>query len=139
MNLQIFLFQSFSPSFLVTLLESSFLSVAYLTVTNLARLGISVHCQAPVFRLLSPCARLQVLTKSTHLSKDCYLKLVLNPHSSEIRSSKQLDSRCIPTRLFFHGTILRTLFVILDWEIVWLKFLREKSNFTKISQVVEID
>ena len=41
-------------------LESGFLSVAYLTVANLARLGISVHCQVPVrsqylVRLLSQC------------------------------------------------------------------------------------
>ena len=41
-------------------LESGFLSVAYLAVANLARLGISVHCQASVrsqclVRLLSQC------------------------------------------------------------------------------------
>ena len=41
-------------------LESGFLSVAYLTVANLARLGISVHCQVSVrfqylVRLISQC------------------------------------------------------------------------------------
>ena len=41
-------------------LESGFLSVAYLTIANLARLGISVHCQVSVrlqylVRLLSQC------------------------------------------------------------------------------------
>ena len=75
-------------------LESGFLSVAYLTVANLARLGISVHCYVSVrcqylVRLLSsPSAGLQVVTQSTHLSKDSYLQLVLNPHRSEIRSPK---------------------------------------------------
>ena len=33
----------------------------------------------------SPYAGLQVVTQSIHLSKDCYPKLVLNPHRSEIQ------------------------------------------------------
>lgn len=32
----------------------------------------------------SPCAELQVVKQSTHLSKDCYLPLVLNPHRFKI-------------------------------------------------------
>ena len=39
----------------------------------------------------SPNAGLQVVTQSTHLSKDCYPKLVPNPQRSEIRPPKQLD------------------------------------------------
>ena len=35
-----------------------------------------------------PSAGLQVVTQSTHLSKDCYPQLVSNPHRSEIRASK---------------------------------------------------
>ena len=35
-----------------------------------------------------PSAGLQVVTQSTHLSKDCYPQLVSNPHRSEIRTSK---------------------------------------------------
>ena len=44
----------------------------------------------------SPNAGLQVVTQSTHLSKDCYLQLVSNLYRSEIRSPKQLDYRCMP-------------------------------------------
>ena len=48
----------------------------------------------------SPGARLQVVTQSTDLSKDCYLPLVSNPHRSEIRPPKQLDYRCMSTQSF---------------------------------------
>ena len=43
----------------------------------------------------SPSAGLQVVTQSTHLSKDSYPQLVSNPHRSEIRPPKQLDCRCL--------------------------------------------
>ena len=70
-------------------LQSDFLSLAYLTVANLARFGISVHCQVSVrSQYLSgscPSAGLQMVTQSTHLSKDCYPQLVSNPNRSEIR------------------------------------------------------
>ena len=80
-------------------LELGFLSVAYLTVANLARLGISVHFRSQLGPSIqsdsSPSAGLQVVTQSTHLSKDCYPQLVSNPHRSEIRPPKQLDYRCM--------------------------------------------
>ena len=44
----------------------------------------------------SPSAGLQVVTQSTHLSKNCYPQLASNPHRSEIRSPKQLDYKCMP-------------------------------------------
>ena len=55
----------------------------------------------------SPSARLQVVTQSTHLSKDCYAQLVLNPHRSEIRPPKQLDYRCMPLHLACHYNLIR--------------------------------
>ena len=44
----------------------------------------------------SSSAGLQVVTQSTHLSKDCYPQQVLNQHHSEIWPPKQLDYRCLP-------------------------------------------
>ena len=44
----------------------------------------------------SPSAVLQVVKKSTHLSKDCYPQLIWNPLCSEIQPPKQLDYRCMP-------------------------------------------
>ena len=35
-------------------------------------------------------------TQSTHLSKECYIQLVLNPHCSKILSPIQVDHRCKP-------------------------------------------
>ena len=67
-------------------LESDFLSVAYLTVTNLVQLGISfsqVHYTGS-----------QVVIQSIHLLKECYLQLILN-ESSKILLSKWLDCRCM--------------------------------------------
>ena len=49
-----------------------------------------------------PSAGLQVVTQSTHLSKDCYPQLVSNPHRSEIRPPKQLQ--CMP----LHPAYLKT-------------------------------
>ena len=51
---------NFFPFFQLLYLESAFLSIAYLTVANLARLGILVHYQVSVrsqylVRLLSQC------------------------------------------------------------------------------------
>ena len=43
-----------------------------------------------------PCPGIQKVTRSTHLSKDCYPQLVLNPHPSEIRPLQQLDYRWMP-------------------------------------------
>ena len=40
-----------------------------------------------------------MVTQSTHLSKDCYPQLVLNPQRSEIQPTKQLDYRCMPLHL----------------------------------------
>ena len=51
-----------------------FLSVAYLTAANLARLGNSVHCYVSgpsIQSSSSPSAGLQVVTQSSLLSKDC--------------------------------------------------------------------
>ena len=86
-------------TFLVTLFRVGFFcSVAYLTVANLARLGVSGHCQVSVSPSIqsgfSPSAVLQVVTQTTHLSKDCYPQLVLNPHHSDIQPPKQLDYKC---------------------------------------------
>ena len=47
----------------------------------------------------SPCARLQVVTQSTYLTKNCYPQLVLYPHRSEIETPKQLDYRYMPLHL----------------------------------------
>ena len=44
----------------------------------------------------SPCVELQVVTPSTHLSKDYYPQLLLNPHRSKIQPPKQLDYWCMP-------------------------------------------
>ena len=55
-----------------------------------SQLGLSIQPGS------SPSAGLQVVTQSTHLLKDCYPQLVLNPHRSEIRPPKQLDYRCMP-------------------------------------------
>ena len=61
--------------FLVTLFRVGFfLSVAYLTAANLARLGKSVHryVSGPSIQSSSsPSAGLQVVTQSSHLSKGC--------------------------------------------------------------------
>ena len=105
-------------------LESGFLSVAYLTVANLARLEISVHCQVSFRSSIqsgsSPSAGLQVVTQSTHLSRDCYPLLVSNLHHSEIRPPKQLDYRCMP----LHPTkeSLLSQFVTID-QALFLIFL----------------
>ena len=62
-------------NFLVTLFRVGFfLSVAYLTAANLARLGKSVHhyVSGPSIQSSSsPSAGLQVVTQSSHLSKGC--------------------------------------------------------------------
>ena len=44
----------------------------------------------------SSSAQLQVITKYTHLLKDCYPQLVSNPCFSEILPPKQLDCRYMP-------------------------------------------
>ena len=44
----------------------------------------------------SPSAGLQVVKQSTHLSRDCYPQLILNPHRSKIRPPQQLDCRSMP-------------------------------------------
>ena len=74
--------------FLVTLFRVRiFLSVAYLTVANLAQLGplFTVRSRlGPIVLPGSSSAGLQVVTQSTYLLKDCYPQLVLNPHCSKI-------------------------------------------------------
>ena len=81
-------------------LESGFLSVAYLTVTNLASLKSWFIVRSQLSRSIqsgsSSSAGLQVVTQSIHLSKDCYPQLVSNPHRSEIQPPKQLDYSCLP-------------------------------------------
>ena len=58
---------------------SGSLSVAYLTVVNLVRPGIS--------------AELQIVTQSTHLLKDCYSQLVLNPvPKSSLKGSRIISA-----------------------------------------------
>ena len=70
-----FLVTLFFFYFLVTLFRVGFfLSVAYLAAANLARLGNSVHCYVSgpsIQSSSSPSAGLQVVTQSSHLSKDC--------------------------------------------------------------------
>ena len=60
----------------------------------------------------SPSAGLQVVTQSTHLSKDCYPQLVPNPNRSEIQPPKQLDYRCISLHpaLFYSLLLFDTLY-----------------------------
>ena len=65
-----------------------------------SQLGPSVQSGA------SPGAGLQVVTRSTHLSKDSYPQLVSNPYRSEIRPLKQLDYRCMPLRPALAGNQL---------------------------------
>ena len=74
-----------------------FYPLVYLTVANLeswfifsSQLGPSIQSGS------SPSAGLQMVTQSTHLSKDCYPQLVSNPHHSEIRPPKQLNYRRMP-------------------------------------------
>ena len=57
-----------------------------------AQLGLSIQSDS------SPCAGLQVVTKFSELSKDCYPQLVLNPNRSEIRPPKHLDYKCMPLK-----------------------------------------
>ena len=89
-----------NPFFSYFIYSQVFLYVPYLTVANLAQLGILVCCQVSVrsHYLVRPpsCAGLQVVIQSTHLSKDCYSQLVSNPHCFESRPLKQLDYRCMP-------------------------------------------
>ena len=77
-----------------------FFAVAYLMVANLARLGSRLVVRSQLGPSIqsgsSPSAGLQVVTQSTHLSKDCYPQLVSNPRRSEIQPPKQLDYRCMP-------------------------------------------
>ena len=51
---------------------------------------VSVFSQAPLH-----CAGLQLVTQFIHLTKDYYLQLPLNQHPSKIRTTQQLDYRCI--------------------------------------------
>ena len=53
----------------------------------------------------SPIAELQVVTKSTHLMKDCYAQLVSKPHHSKIRPPKQLGYRCMPLPPCIKGSL----------------------------------
>ena len=55
----------------------------------------------------SSCARLHLVTKFTHLSKDCNPQLVLNSHRSEIRPPKHLDYRCMPLHPTLTGSKVR--------------------------------
>ena len=66
-------------------LESGFLFVAYLTVANLDRLGISVHCQVSVSSqyLVRFLPQFQTTGGLT-----IYPPMILNPHHSKIRSPK---------------------------------------------------
>ena len=85
-------------------LESRFLSVAYLTVANLARLGISVHCQDSVrshylVRLFSQCWITGGHTIHPPV-RGLLPQRVSNPYRSEIQP-KQLGYRC----MLLHPTI----------------------------------
>ena len=109
-----------------------FLSVAYLTEANLARLGISVHCQVSVRSNIqsgsSPRAGLQVVTQSIHLSKDCYPQLLSNPHCSKIRLPKQLDYKCMPPHLPLRHLKRHLVFKVLTESKV---FYFSKKDYNK--------
>ena len=75
-------------------LDLGCLSITYLTVTNLARLGISVHIRSQlgfsIYSGSSPSTRLQVVIQSTHQSTDWYPKLILNADCSKFRPRLQV-------------------------------------------------
>lgn len=75
-------------------LDLGCLSVAYLTVTNLTQLGISVHIRSQlgfsIYSGSSPSTRLQVVIQSTHQSTDWYPKLILNADCSKFRPRLQV-------------------------------------------------
>ena len=75
---------------------------AYLMVADLARIGISVHCQVSVrfqylVSLLSLCWITGVYSVYRPI-EGLLPQLVLNSHCFEIRSPRQLDYRCILLR-----------------------------------------
>ena len=75
-------------------LEGFFLSVASLTVANLAQLDnesrFIVRCQLglTIWSGCSTSAGVQVITQTTQLSKYCQPQLASNPHCSEIWPAK---------------------------------------------------
>ena len=88
--------------FLVTLFRVGFLFQLQLTLRQLiqpdleSRFVVSSQLGPSIQSGSSPSAGLQMVTQSTHLSKDCYPQLVSNPHHSEIRPPKQLNYRRMP-------------------------------------------
>ena len=72
---------------LVNLFRLPKVSVAYLTVNQPdleSRFLVSSQLGSSIQSGSSPSVGLQVVTQSTHLSKDCYPQLVQKPHCSEI-------------------------------------------------------
>ena len=99
------------PLFQLLYLESGFVSIAYLTVANLARLGISVHCQVSVrsqylVRLLSQCWITGGHT--IHPPIEGLLPPTGNePIPFQIQPPKQLDYRCMPLHPACHYNLIR--------------------------------
>ena len=100
--------QLFLPIFsflqLLYIESGSFLYVVNLTVAiqpdMKSRFVVGSQLSPSIQSGFFPCAGLQVVTQFTHLLKDCYSQLVLNPHCSEVIPTKQLDYRCIPFHLW---------------------------------------
>ena len=89
-------------------LESSFLPVAYLTVANLARLGIWAYCWFSVrshylVRVLSLCWITKGHTQSTHQLKDCYS---LNWHWTHTVPKFGLQSSWITGACYYFVTLV---------------------------------
>ena len=81
----------------------------------------------------SPSAGLQVVTQSTHLSKDCYPQLVSNPLCSEIRPPRQLGYRCMPLH---PAQIQKYTFIKKNpLKCEFLRFLSDRVNICQIPHV----
>ena len=81
--------------FLITLFRVKILSVAFLAVANLVRLGMPVRCQVSARSQYLVRFGLQGVLQSTHLTKNCYPKMISNEHLTAIVPPRQLDYRCM--------------------------------------------
>ena len=116
-------------SFIYFIQSRAFLSVAYLTVANLARLGISVHCQASVrsqylVRLLSQCWIIGGHTIHPPV------KGLLSPIGTEPtafgNSSSKVAGLQVHATIYFHGIYLGLIMGIMRAQFIIKKKLEIK-------------
>ena len=77
----------------------------------------------------SPSAALQVFTQSTHLSKECYPQLVLNPLCYEIWPPKQLDYKS----MLLHPVVLHIFKTASERKIIFFLFLDCSVNYERMT------